>query len=84
MEGSLTSPRNGYYYQVAHYKIEKQCYEANPCSHYVIDTETGLCKLMSGKNIFLILRKYNTHFPHFNYLKDRVFIFFCCSIYSGL
>lgn len=73
MEGSLSSPRADYYYsETGPYRIEKHCYDANPCRHYVLNSETGLYKLMSGKEIYKILLENDTFIPHFNYLEGRV------------
>jgi hypothetical protein len=84
MEGTIWSPRVGYYYEdIGSYRIEKRCYDANPCRHYVIDTENGSCKLMTGKDIFNILRDHEIVIPHFNYLEGRVWNFFCLSCYNS-
>ena len=84
MEGSLCSPRNNFYYeQVGPYKIEKHCYEANPCRHYVLNVENGFYSLMTGKEIFIILKKYNLKLPHFNYLNGRIYDFCCLTLYKS-
>ena len=84
MEGHVTCITNEFYYDIGPYRIEKKCYERNnskPCKHYVIDTKIGFTKIFSGKDIFLLLKKYNAYIPHFNYLEDRVFSCLCFSIY---
>ena len=84
MEGTLTSPRNNFYYEaVGPYKIEKNCYEASLCKHYVINTENGLYELMSGKEIYKIIKKYDVNIPHFNYLEGRVFKCCCLTFYKS-
>jgi hypothetical protein len=84
MEGSLTSPRIGHYYEdIGIYRIEKHCFDANPCRHYVIDTENGLCKLMTAKQIFKILKEHNINLPHFNYLEGRVLSLCCFTFYNS-
>lgn len=84
MEGSLSSPRTDYYYQeIGPYRIERHCYDNNPCRHYVLDSDNGLCKLMSGKEIYNILTEYNINIPHFNYLEGRVWNFCGLTFYKS-
>ena len=83
MEASLTSPRLADYYEAGPYRIERHCYDANPCKHYVVETDKGLYKLMSSPEIFNIINKYNVNLPHFNYLNGRVKKFCCFTFYKS-
>jgi hypothetical protein len=54
------------------YEIENTCYETYPCKHYVINKQTGEKRMMSGDDIFCLLRDNGFNCEHFDEYSEYV------------
>jgi hypothetical protein len=54
--------------EVGHYRILLEpCIETDPCTHYVINTETGKKEAMDGIHIYKMLHNAGILCPHFDH-----------------
>ncbi len=54
------------------YEIENMCYETYPCQHYVTNKQTGERTMMSGNDIFCLLRDNGFNCEHFDEYREYV------------